>query len=189
MKFALIALVATVAAEQKTLALGGVAPSPADAKTIEPTKTDPKAKKSGVTTESWTKTNKNGTTSFDATFDKENKTMSSQMRKTWEDYFMYAFKSKGMPEKDADGVVYPSCATAQECNEGGKKSQCCVNTVLHHKATGTKDINYRCMTKAVIDSNVDMKLGDFEVKMNCVGSGAQSLTLGVAAVLVAASLY
>ena len=189
MKFALIALVATVAAETKTLALGGAAPSPADAKTVDPVKTDPKAEKSGVSTTSYTTTKDGVTTTFNGTFDKENKTMSSQMRKTWEDYFMYAFKSKGMPEKNANGLVLPSCSTAQECNEGGKKSMCCVNTILHHKATGTKDINYRCMTKAVIDSNVDMKLGDFEVVMNCVGSGAQSLTLGVAAVLVAASLY
>jgi hypothetical protein len=117
--------------------------------------------------------------------------MTSHMRKTWEDYFMYAFKQKGMPEKTADGVVLPSCSTAQECNENGKKSMCCVNTVLHHPGTGTKDINYKCMTKAVIDSNVDMKLGDFEVHMSCVGpvSGAKFLTLGATAILAAASLY
>jgi hypothetical protein len=111
------------------------------------------------------------------------------MRKTWEDYFMYAFKQKGMPEKTANGVVLPSCSTAQECNEDGKKSMCCVNTVLHHTATGTKDINYKCMTKAVIDINTNLKLGDFEVHMNCVGSGAKFLALGGAAVLVASSLY
>ena len=107
------------------------------------------------------------------------------MRKTWEDYFMYAFKQKGMAENSA----VASCTTAQECNDSGKKSMCCVNTVLHHKSTGTKDINYRCMTKAVIDVNTTMKLGNFEVTMNCVGSGAKFLTLGGAAILVASSLY
>ena len=189
MKFALIALVAAVAAETKTLSLGGAAPTAAEAQTAATT-ADPKAtKKSGIVHEKWEKTQNGVHTQFEATFDKDNKTMTSQMRKTWEEYFMYAFKQKGMPEKDANGVELPSCATAQECNQNGQKSMCCVNTVLHHTATGTKDINYRCMTKAVIDSNVDMKLGDFEVHMNCVGSGAQFLTLGGAAILVASSLY
>ena len=187
MKFALIALVATVAAEQKSLSLTGAAPAPADAKLTTTAKTA--SKKSGVTTTKSTTTKNGVTTEFEGTFDKDNKTMTTQMRKTWEDYFMYAFKQKGMPEKTADGVVLPSCSTAQECNEGGKKSMCCVNTILHHKGSGTKDINYRCMTKAVVDSNVDMTLGSFEVHMNCVGSGAKFLSLGGAAILVAASLY
>ena len=187
MKFALIALVATVAAEQKSLSLtGATPPAPANAKLTTTAKT---AKKSGVTTTKSTTTKNGVTTEFEGTFDKDNKTMTTQMRKTWEDYFMYAFKQKGMPEKTAKGVVLPSCSTAQECNEGGKKSMCCVNTILHHKGSGTKDINYRCMTKAVVDSNVDMTLGNFEVHMNCVGSGAKFLSLGGAAILVAASLY
>merc|ERR1719263_980309 len=139
MKFAIIALIATVAAETKTLSLGGAAPSPADAKTADPSK-DPKENKN-ITTEKWEMTKDGVTTQYEAQFD------------------------------------------------NGKKSMCCVNTILHHKASGTKDINYRCMTKAVIDSNVDMKLGDFEVHMNCVGSGAKYLTLGGVAILVASSLY
>merc|ERR1719446_1024995 len=164
MKFAIIALIATVAAETKTLSLGGAAPpSPADAKDNK-----------NITTEKWEMTKDGVTTKYEAQFDKENKSMKSQMRKTWEDYFMYAFKQKNM----ADDGTQPSCATAQECNTNGHKSMCCVNTVLHHKASGTKDINYRCMTKAVIDANVEMKLGDFEVHMDCVGSGAKHLTLG-----------
>ena len=188
MKFALIALVAIAAAETKTLALGGKAPSPADAKTADPATTVTKTEKDGVT-HTKSETTRNGVkTEFEATFDKDNKTMTSQMRKTWEDYFMYAFKQKGMPEDSKYGTSH-LCSTAQECNDSGKKSMCCVNTVLHHKATGTKDINYRCMTKAVIDSNVDMNRGDFEVHMNCTGSGAKFLTLGGAAILVATSLY
>ena len=188
MKFALIALVAVAAAETKTLSLTGAAPSAAAAKTAAPAAKDA-TKKSGVTTSKWEQTKNGVTTKFEGTFDKDNKTMSSEMRKTWEEYFYYAFKSKGMPEKNANGVAIPTCSTAQECNSSGKKSMCCVNTVLHHTASSTKDVNYRCMTKAVIDSNVDMKLGDFEVHMNCVGSGAKFLTLGAASILVAASLY
>ena len=46
------------------------------------------------------------------------------------------------------------------------------------------------MTKSVIDSNVDTKIGNFEVHMKCVGSGASALTVGAAALLVvASSLY
>ena len=57
-------------------------------------------------------------------------------------------------------------------------TDCCVNTVLLHPATGTQDVQYRCMSKAVVDSNIDFQLGDFSVNMKCIGSGAAALAVG-----------
>ena len=70
--------------------------------------------------------------------------------------------------------------------------KCCVNTVLYHRASNTKDINYRCMTRAIVDANVNMKMGDFEVTMHCIGkvrSGAMALAGASVASLVAMTLY
>ena len=189
MKFITIALIAAVAAETTNLNLNGKTSKTAAA---APTASDSKTKKSdkkGPTTVKWEKEKNGVTEKYNAVYDKENKTMVSEMRKTWENYFEYAFKTKGIKEGDMDGTELPSCSSAQECGDSGKKQVCCVNTVLHHKASGTKDINYKCMTKAVVDANVDMTLGDFEVHMNCVGSGASFLSVGTAAILIATTLY
>ena len=192
MKFITIALIAAVAADTTSLELNGAKTNdkaatvaPKDVKTSKDEK-----KKEGPTTVKWEKTKNGVKKNYNATYDKENKTMVSEMRKTWENYFEYAFKSKGIKEGDVDGTDLPSCSSAQECGDSGKKQVCCVNTVLHHKASGTKDINYKCMTKAVVDANVDMTLGDFDVKMKCVGSGAKFLSVGtVAAAFIATTLY
>ena len=183
MKFITIALIAAVAANDTKLDLTTPAPKVADAKTTT-------GDKNGPTTVKWEKEKNGVTQKYNAVYDKENDTMTSHMRKTWENYFEYAFKTKGIKEGDAATGDFPTCSSAQECGDSGKKQVCCVNTVLHHKASGTKDINYKCMTKAVVDANVDMTLGDFEVSMKCVGSGAQYLTVGAAAVaMIASTIY
>jgi len=53
---------------------------------------------------------------------------------------------------------------------------------------------YQCINKSIATTNYQMRLDDFEIKINCndgVNSGAQNLAAGAigAATLVAASLY
>ena len=49
---------------------------------------------------------------------------------------------------------------------------------------------YRCMTKSLINANIDLQIEDFSVNMKCVGSGAKMLAVGAsAAAMVALSLY
>ena len=106
MKFITIALIAAVAAETSTIDLKGdktATVAPKDAKT--------KDSKKGPTTVKWEKTKNGKTTNYNATYDKENKTMVSEMRKTWENYFEYAFKTKGIKEGDVDGTDLPSCSS------------------------------------------------------------------------------
>lgn len=107
-----------------------------------------------------------------------------EMRKKFSDYFEYAMDAKGV----AANTTIPTCSTTQECADGGMMTKCCVTATLHHKNTGTKDSMYRCMTKAVADSNVDMKLADFEVSMKCLGNSAAMLGASVAT-LAAMTLY
>ena len=88
----------------------------------------------------------------------------SEMRHKFKDYFNYSFKAKGLPEKATDDTMeVPECSTSQECEDSGKMQKCCVNTVLYHRASKTKDVNYRCMTRAVVDANINLKISDFEV--------------------------
>ena len=171
MKFSLIALVATVAAAEEKLDLSK--PS-----------TDPNVKNVHYTS------SKNGVEKvYTAQYNKEDHTMISEMRKKFDDHFQYAFKAKGVKDDDLASMNLPQCSSSQECGDTGDKQMCCVNTVLHHPDSGISDVNYKCMTKGVVDSNVDTKIGNFEVHMKCVGSGASALTLGGAALLIASTLY
>ena len=61
---------------------------------------------------------------------------------------------------------------------------------MYHSATDTQDSMYRCMSKSVVDANIDMTLGDFRVNMKCIGSGAAALAVGASMVsLSAMGLY
>ena len=68
-------------------------------------------------------------------------------------------------------------------------TKCCVSATMHHKASGTKDSMYRCMTKAVAESNIDMKLADFEVSMKCMGKNSAAMLGASIATLAAMTLY
>ena len=128
---------------------------------------------------------KNTTVETTSYVDPESKNKIHEMRQTWRDYFLYAFEAKNV----TDSVQVAECSTETECDNSGKLSQCCVSAVLHHKASGTQDIMYRCMTKAVAQTNLNMQIADFEVNMKCVGSGAQLLAVGASALLVAQTLF
>ena len=140
-------------------------------------------------TSNWdfTSDKKNVTTKF--YHDPETKTMIEEMRQKWDDYFFYSFQAKNVTE-EAAAILTNECSTSQECSDSAETTQCCVNTVLNHPATGTKDIMYRCMTKSVVNANINMELGDFQVNMKCMGSAASALAVGASLVsVVAASLY
>ena len=113
----------------------------------------------------------------------------NEMRRKYDDYFSYAFEAKNITMDEGDALI-AECSTTQECSDSNEMNQCCVNTVLRHPATGTEDIHYRCMTKSVVDANIDFSLGDFKVNMKCVGSGAAYLAAGASMLsLSAMGLY
>ena len=109
----------------------------------------------------------------------------SEMRSKYGDYFAYAFSAKNITTEEAGNMI-AQCSTAQECADSNSLQKCCVHTTLHHKATDTQDIQYRCMTKSVVNGNMDIELGDFRVQMKCLGNGATYLAgvaMGAAAVM------
>ena len=108
-----------------------------------------------------------------------------EMRKKFTDYFEYAMEAKGV----ADTTQVPTCSTSQECADGGMMTKCCVTTVLHHKASGTKDAMYRCMTKAVAEANIDFQRADFSVNMKCLGKDAAAMIGASIATIAAFTLY
>ena len=111
-----------------------------------------------------------------------------EMRKTFKDYFYYAFKAKGLSQDDMEGIT-TDCSTDQECDNSGKMQACCMQVTMFHRATDTRDVKYKCMTKSKITANVDITMENYTYKMRCQ-SGAATLAatvVGTAAVL--ASLY
>ena len=128
------------------------------------------------------KTYKNGTEKWNK---KTETNKIKEMRKKFTDYFEYALEAKGV----ASNTTIPTCSTTQECADGGMMTKCCVSATMHHKASGTKDSMYRCMTKAVAESNIDMKLADFEVNMKCMGKNSAAMLGASIATLAAMTLY
>ena len=109
----------------------------------------------------------------------------SEMRQKFSDYFSYSFNAKGL---SMDEATQAQCSTSQECDTTGELTQCCVSAQLTHTDTDTKDVMYRCMTKTVANAGLDLVLDNFQVKLECIGSGAAVLGASVAS-LVALTLY
>ena len=175
MKFAvIIAVAATVAAQNETL----VEPTPMSVGSD----TEP-------TTSTWNYNSEKANVTTTTIRDPNTHSKITEMRRKYRDYFAYSFMAKNITEEDA-GLMIADCSSASECADSGETQQCCVHTVLKHKATNTQDVQYRCMTKEVVHANMDITLGDFSVKMMCMHSGAFALATGaLSAMSVAASLY
>ena len=140
-----------------------------------------------ATTSTFTWNNPNTNYTVDSTnYEDEQTGMKvNEMRRTWEDYFFYAFSAKSVSSE----LTVAECSTSQECDNSGEMTQCCVSTSLYHPATDTQDIMYRCMTKTVANANINMQLDDFSVNMKCVKGGAQMLAVGASAAALALSLF
>ena len=118
-------------------------------------------------------------------FNPDTNTTISEMRRKYEDYFAYSFEAKNVTNDVATNLI-AECSTSTECDNSNEMTQCCVNTVLLHSATGTQDVQYRCMSKGAVDANIDMQLGDFKVNMKCIDSGAAYLAVSASMVTLSA---
>ena len=116
---------------------------------------------------------------------KEGDTKIKEMRRQYRNYFVYSLDAKGVESGLADTFA-TDCDTNTDCGNSGNEAQCCVHTELFHSASNTKDVHYKCMTKKVAHANMDIQLGDMQVKMRCLGSGATVLALS--AVTTAAAM-
>ena len=130
----------------------------------------------------------NGTYSQSTYFNPNDNSTRKEMRRTFDDYFTYAYEGHLVPDDEA--AVVPQCTLDTECGDGGAVSKCCVRSVLKHKVDNTNEVYYRCMTKSVAEANINMSIGPIEANMKCVGSGAQKLIAGVTSLTLAAlTLY
>ena len=66
----------------------------------------------------------------------ETNTIVKEMRRKYSDYFYYTLKARNITNDQAEGVI-ADCSTNQECDNSGVQTQCCVNSVMKHPATGT----------------------------------------------------
>ena len=102
--------------------------------------------------------------------------MIKEMRRQYRNYFVYSVDAKGVAANMVDNTLL-DCDVNTDCGNSGNEAQCCVHTELFHAASNTKDIHYKCMTKKMAHANMDIQLGDMQVKMRCLGSGATYLAL------------
>ena len=117
-----------------------------------------------------------------------NSTTKESLREIFDKEFSYAFEGHRVTDLEAENM--PECILDTECGNGGRTTQCCVRSMLKHKVDNTNDVYYRCMSKAVAEANVTMSIGQLDVNMQCIGSGAQKLVAAASAFTLAAmTLY
>ena len=104
----------------------------------------------------------------------------TEMRNKFTDYFAYEFKAMNITSADA-AQIDAQCNLNSDCSDSNEVQKCCVHTTMYHKDTDTKDVSYKCMSKGLVKSNIDLTLGDFSVDMKCM-SGAVALATAVASV-------
>ena len=110
------------------------------------------------------------------------------MRMMFDDYFEFERKEKNLPGDAPEN----ECRYDDECVASGYGSQCCSKTVMYDPETDTKDVTYKCMSKATVNYQVSMVIGDYNLDMECASeSGALALAGGVAtaAALAAMTLF
>ena len=82
------------------------------------------------------------------------------------------------------------CYVNSECDYG-YMTKCCAKTVMYDPETDTKDVNYRCMNRGMVQGDVQMIMGDFHLEMSCMEESESSsvkLFGGIGAALTLATL-
>jgi hypothetical protein len=105
-----------------------------------------------------------------------------QMREKFFDYFSFGLHTYNVNEQLSE----PECQVDSECDQG-MFTKCCAKAVMFDPATSTKDVIYRCMNRGLVQGNVAMTLGDFNLEMKCQSSAAK-LFGGLVAVSTLAAL-
>ena len=109
--------------------------------------------------------------------------------KKFDDFFYYAMDAKnlklGSPEKQ--------CELDSQCGAEGEDTKCCVSAVFRNKENEKQHEMFRCMNKAVVFANMDMKMNDHSISMRCqksTGAAYMAATFAAsAATLAAYTLY
>ena len=114
---------------------------------------------------------------------KDGKYYKEQMKK-FDKYFYYAIDAKNMVVGDEKA----QCKLASDCGDKGT-TKCCVNALMKGKKDGTQHQTYRCMTKSLVDLNIDYTVDDMTVSMRCTNAYAMGASLAISAAAIAATLY
>lgn len=117
--------------------------------------------------------------------DKKNAKYYKEEMKKFDKYFYYAIDAKNM-EVGSDKA---QCKLDTDCGKENEKNKCCVNALMKTK-DGKQHQTYRCMTKSLVDLNIDYTVDDMTVSMRCSNAYTMGAAVAVsAATLAAMTLY
>lgn len=106
------------------------------------------------------------------------------MKTKFDDYFNYGLD---IMRADSD-LDEPVCALDSECGDNGFFTKCCSKVVMYDPRSNVKDVSYRCLNKGILPGSVNMQLGDFNLQMQCLESGALKMVAGAVAASTLAAL-
>ena len=112
-------------------------------------------------------------------------TEAMEMKTEGHDYFNYLLEISNIDQS----VELYSCNTNTDCGDSGYFTKCCSKSVMRDPTMGTKDVQYRCMNRGLVEGSFEMQMGDYSVEFSCMGSGAAKLMGTAVLMATAASLF
>lgn len=118
--------------------------------------------------------------------DKHDKQYIKRTTKKFDNYFLYAIESKNLEIGSEQG----QCKIDADCGDSGYVTKCCSQAILKDAKTGKQHENFRCMTRSVVNANMDLKINNMTVTMRCSNAVQMGVTFAAsAATLAALTLY
>ena len=121
--------------------------------------------------------------------DKKNRQMIKETIKKFDQFFYYAMDAKNLKL----GSEEKQCQLDSQCGDEGEDTKCCMSAVFRDKENEKQHEMFRCMNRAVVFANMDMKMNDHTISMRCqkaTGAAYIAATFAAsAATLAAYTLY
>ena len=112
-----------------------------------------------------------------------NTTFTTEAVVKFDKYFYYSIDNVNV--KNTSEVAH--CQKTTQCNIDSPNDYCCANAIIRHPGTGQHTSLYRCINQRVADMNWQIRLGDMQISLRCLGvRGAVFIQSAVAAMTIGA---
>lgn len=112
-----------------------------------------------------------------------NTTFTTEAIIKFDKYFYYSIDNVNV--KNTSVVAH--CQKETQCNIDSPNDYCCANAIIRHPGTGQHTSLYRCINQRVADMNWQVRLGDMQISLRCLGvRGAVFIKTAVTALTIGA---
>ena len=114
-----------------------------------------------------------------------NATFTTEAIIKFDKYFLYSVDNYNV--KNTSDIS--QCQLETQCNRDTARfnNYCCANAIIRHPGTGQHTSIYRCINQRIADLNWNVRLGDMQISMRCLGvRGAVFIKTAVTALTIGA---